>query len=260
VTSYQAENLQKTEKAFMWLRLGVALLLMTFAQTFDVVSIKPTPPGRPGISIETTPGRFQAKGATLSFLLQYGFGLQAFEIVGGPIWSESDRFEIEGKFEGEDTPTRMIPMLRAVLVDRFKLKFHRETRQLPIYQLRIAKNGPKLRETDAANKGKEPRFRPSAGRLAATNQTVPALATILTRTLRRRVLDRTGLKGHYDFVLQWTPDENETPPLRPGTTASDPNGPSIFTALQEQLGLRLESARGPVEVLVIDQVEKPSTN
>jgi uncharacterized protein (TIGR03435 family) len=151
-------------------------------------------------------------------------------------------------------------MLREVLADRFKLKFHRETRQLPVYELTVAKNGPKLREPDAARKGTEPRFAPSAGRLVASNQTMPALATVLTRTLRRRVVDLTGLEGHYDFVLQWAPDENEAAPLRPSSTAPDPNGPSIFTAIQEQIGLRLESSRAPVEVLVIDRVEKPSTN
>ena len=244
----------------MWLRVAGALLLMAFAQTFDVVSIKPTPPGKLSIAIETAPGRFLAKGATVNFLLQYGYGLQAFEIVGGPSWTESDRFEIEGKFDGEDSPTRMIPMLREVLADRFKLKFHRETRQLPVYELVVAKSGAKLQAPGLKTMGREPRFAPSAGRLVASNQTMPALATALTRTLRRRVLDKTSLKDHYDFVLQWTPDDNQTPPLRPSATASDPNGPSIFTAIQEQLGLRLESSRGPVEVLVIDHVEQPSTN
>lgn len=244
----------------MWIRCALALLVAALAQSFDVVSIKPTPPSVRSIAIETTPGRFLAKGATLSFLIQYGYGLQAFEITGGPSWIESDRFEIEGKFDGEDTPTRMIPMLRGVLADRFKLKFHRESRQLPVYELVVAKSGPKLQAPGPKTMGREPKFAPSAGRLVASNQTMPALATVLTRTLSRRVLDKTGLKDHYDFVLQWTPDENQTPPLRPSATATDPNGPSIFTALQEQLGLRLESSRGPVEVLVIDHVEKPSTN
>jgi uncharacterized protein (TIGR03435 family) len=244
----------------MWLRCALALIITALAQSFDVVSIKPTPPGKPSIAIGTKPGRFMANGATVSFLLQYAYGLQAFEIAGGPSWTESDRFEIEGKFDGEDAPNRTIPMLREVLADRFKLKFHRETRQLPVYELTVAKNGPKLREPDAARKGIEPRFAPSAGRLVASNQTMAVLATVLPRTLRRRVLDRTGLKGHYDFVLQWTPDENETAPLRPSSTLPDPNGPSIFSAIQEQLGLRLESSRGPVEVLVIEDVEKPSIN
>ena len=240
--------------------LRCCLLALVLSQSFDVVSIKPTPPGRPSIAIETTPGRFLAKGATLSFLLQYGYSLQEFEIMDGPSWIQSDRFEIEGKFDGDDTPTRMIPMLREVLADQFKLKFHRETRQLPVYELIVAKNGTKLRDAGPETKDKEPRFGPSAGRLVASNQTIPALATVLTRALRRRVLDRTGLKGHYDFVLQWTPDENQTPPLRPSSTPPDPNGPTIFTALQEQLGLQLRSARGPVEVLVIDHTEKPSIN
>ena len=243
----------------MWLRFALALLVGALAQSFDVVSIKPTPPGVRSIAIGTKPGRFLAKGATLSFLLQYGYNLQEFEIMGGPSWIQSDRFDIEGKFDGEDIPARMIPMLREVLADRFKLKFHRETSDLPIYELIVAKNGSKLRAAGPETKDKEPRFGPSEGRLVASNQTMPALATVLTRSLRRRVLDRTNLKEHFDFVLQWTPDENQTPPLRPGGPP-DPNGPSIFTALQEQLGLELKSARGPVEVLVIDHVEKPSTN
>jgi uncharacterized protein (TIGR03435 family) len=244
----------------MWLPCALALIIAALAHSFDVVSIKPTPPTVRSIAIETTPGRFLAKGATLSFLLQYSYGVQEFEIMDGPSWIQSDRFEIEGKFEGEDTPARMTAMLRDVLADRFKLKFHRETKQLPVYELIVGKNGPKLSDAGPATKGKEPRFAPAAGRLVGSNQTMPALAGVLTRGLRRRVLDRTGLKGHYDFVLQWTPDENQTPPIRPSPTPPDPNGPSIFTAIQEQLGLQLKSARGPVEVLVIDYAEKPSIN
>src|SRR5262245_22713363 len=123
----------------MWLRCALALLAAALAQSFEVVSIKPTPPGVRSIAIETRPGRFLAKGATVSFLLQYGYNLQEFEIMGGPSWIQSDRFEIEGKFDGDDRPARMIPMLREVLADRFKLKFHRETRELPIYELIVAK-------------------------------------------------------------------------------------------------------------------------
>jgi uncharacterized protein DUF3738 len=205
----------------MWLPCALALIIAAMAHSFDVVSIKPTPPTVRSIAIETTPGRFLAKGATLSFLLQYSYGVQEFEIMDGPSWIQSDRFEIEGKFEGEDTPARMTAMLRDVLTDRFKLKFHRETKQLPVYELIVGKNGPKLSDAGPATKGKEPRFAPADGRLVGSNQ---------------------------------------TPPIRPSPTPPDPNGPSIFTAIQEQLGLQLKSARGPVEVLVIDYAEKPSIN
>ena len=158
--------------------------------------------------------------------------MQAYEIFAGPSWIESERFEIDGRFEGDDVPSRMVPMLRQVLLDRFKLKFHREMRQVPIYALKAARGGAKLKAAPAVKDATAPavKMRPAPGRLIAENQTMSGLSDFLTRSLGRRVLNQTALPGVYDFVLQWTPDEYQKPPLRPDAPPADPNGPSIFTA------------------------------
>jgi uncharacterized protein (TIGR03435 family) len=183
-----------------------------------------------------------------------------YEIVGGPGWTESDTFQIEARFEGDDVPARMVPMLRQVLADRFQLRVHREMRQMAVFALKVSKGGPKLKPSPPANDpaSAEPRMRIFPGRLIASKQTTSSFAGFLTRSLGRRVLDQTMLTGTYDFTLQWTPDELQRAPLRPDGPAPDPNGPSIFTALQEQLGLELESGRGPVEVLVVDDASRPT--
>jgi uncharacterized protein (TIGR03435 family) len=153
------------------------------------------------------------------------------------------------------------------LAERFKLEVHRETRELPEYVLEVGKNGPKLtRRDDASNLPNNARtgIQRSCGQMIGTNTTMANLSLYLARQLDRPVLDRTGLTGKYDFKFEWTPDTGPCATSSDGTTptvlVSSSNAPSLFTALQEELGLKLESIKGPVDSLVIDRAERPSEN
>jgi uncharacterized protein (TIGR03435 family) len=223
-----------------------------------------------------------------------GQPLPAFRIIGGPAWMNSDRFDIVAKAEGDIQPGSNSPlplMLRALLADRFKLVVHNESRELPIYALMKARSdgklGPQLRPTTvdcaalAAARGRDggpppdgpgvgPAGRPTCGmtvgpgNLAAGSQTMAQFAALLSGRVQRIVVDRTGLTGNFDLDLTWTPDQipqgppGLPPPGAPPLPSIDPNGPSIFTAVQEQLGLKLESAKGAVDVVVIDRAEHPT--
>jgi uncharacterized protein (TIGR03435 family) len=159
-------------------------------------------------------------------------------------------------------------MFQSILADRFKLVVHHETRELPIYVLSVAKGGPKFKEStpdDPAATGPRRRgMMMQRGKITATDAQVSMLVTILSRQLGRTIVDKTGLTGNYDFTLEFTPDEGASAP--PGSGGAPPPpppdsaAPSIFTALPEQLGLKLESTKGPVDVIVIDHIEKPAEN
>ncbi len=233
---------------------------------FDVASVKRNISGdisrgmRPGV------GRLSISNMTLRDLLMVAYQVRDFQISGGPSWIDSEHYDIEAKTDGNTAPRQMAePMLQALLEDRFKLKVHRETKELPIYVLTAAKNGLKIqpaKEGSCVNpepgKPAAPGQRQSAfcgfhvigrGRYDATHTGVPALATDLSSVLSRTVVDKTALTEAFDVHLRFAPED-----------APDSTSPSIFTAVQEQLGLRLESGKGPVEVIVIDQVERPSEN
>jgi bla regulator protein blaR1 len=267
-------------------------------ERFDVATIRPnTGPavGGPvggGIGFGG-PGRFAAENITLQQLLTYAYELQAYEIFGGPGWATSDRFDIAATMEpspagSSDQGPRRRRLLRALLAERFTLVVHEERREMPVYSLVMARPdrtlGERLRpfEGECGDSSKlgpppdatfgmptsDPRKGPQwcmafsgVGRLSAQGTALSDLATILARfpAVRRRVIDRTGLTGRFDFDLEWTPLVTPTgvaPPDRP----SSETGPTIFTALQEQLGLKLESAKEAVPVLVIDSVNQPSPN
>jgi len=198
--------------------------------------------------------------------LATAYQVRDFQISGVPGWIDSERYDIEAKADGKTGPKQMAePMLQALLQERFKLKVHRETKELPIYVLTVAKSGLKIQPakegscvTPEPGKPAAPGQRQSAfcgfhvigrGRYDATYTTAPALATDLSVLLRRTVVDETALTEAFDVHLRFAPED-----------APDSNSPSIFTTVQEQLGLKFESGKGPVEVLVIDQVEKPSEN
>ena len=238
-------------------RIGLtAVLLLTQQLAFDVASIKPANSGRPGMSIQTDPGRFKAINANVSFLIQYAYNIRDFQLTGGPAWMDSDTFDIDAT--GENADYRQFPlMMRTLLENRFQLKFHQETRPLPIYDLVVARDGPKFKHAPETATGSTRR---SSGQITISKGTVAALASALSNILGRKVIDKTGLTGDYDMTLKWTPDEYQPPPLKPNAPPPDPNNPSIFTAIQEQLGLKLESSKGPVEVIVVDSVQKPTEN
>lgn len=230
---------------------------------FEVASIKPADPNVNGFRIQTAPGgRFMASGVTAKFLIQQAYGVRDFQVVGGPGWMDTARFEISAKAEDgtENDRDGNSLRLRALLADRFQLRFTRETREMPIYHLVVAKSGPKM--TVSATGAEARSMSMGRGRLNVKGAGTAMLAVQLSQTLGRTVLDQTGLAANfYDFKLEWSP---EGQPLGPKDgDAPPPNestGPTLFTALQEQLGLKLESAKGPVEVLVIERIEKPTEN
>lgn len=262
--------------------------------TFEVASVRPNTSGDNKMSSKTLPGgRFEAINIPPRLLIMNSYGLQPQQLVGAPDWISSERFDIVAKAEGElgppvlrDGPSRLQLMVRALLEERFKLTVHREPREIPIYALVRARAdgrlGPELKPsaTDcealraARRKGGPPSEPPKpgerpqcgarvlAGELIAGGQPLLELVSLLSGTVGRSVVDRTGLKGTYDIYLKWTPDlvrqraAGET--VRINGVDFDPSGPSIFTALQEQLGLKLESERGTVDALVIDHIERPA--
>jgi uncharacterized protein (TIGR03435 family) len=241
--------------------LSVAIAALTLAQTpgsekraeFEVASIKPTAT-EGSFTIDFPPGgRFSTRNVTVHNLLRNAYGLEDYQISGGPGWINSAGFDIEAKAAagaGDLPREQVLQMIQALLTDRFHLAVHRETRQLPIYALVVGKTGSKLQ---AADSSATPAGTLKMGQLITQKMSMTTLANLLTFDLERPVRDETGLQGDFAFTLEWTRGLGES-------DAGAPSRPSLFTAVQEQLGLKLESAKGPVEVLVIDRVEKPSEN
>jgi uncharacterized protein (TIGR03435 family) len=206
-------------------------------------------------------------------LIQYdAYAVPGPQILGGPNWIASDRFDIEDKVDdavvaemaklGRDQRNQTERQLvQQLLADRFKLAVHFETKELPVYALVVAKGGPKLTASKEPDKGTSTSS--NNGRLTAKGMTMENLAQRLTQNLARElgrvVIDKTGIEGKYDLDLTWSPENNSAAMANASNEASSA-GPSILTALQEQLGLKLESTRAKVEALVIDHIEQPSEN
>jgi uncharacterized protein (TIGR03435 family) len=233
---------------------------------FEVATIKPSAPDRPGKAFTMRGREVLTINTTLADLLTFAYEIHARQIVGGPSWMESDKYDITGHPQAEGVPNtgQLRGMMRTLLQDRFKLAIHREKRDLPAYVLVVASNPPKLTRNDTNPNGLPGLFFKGLGTLPAVNATMADFAGVMqTAVLDRPVVDRTGLQGRFDFTLRWTPDESQfrsmgvnVPP--PPTDANAP--PGLFTAIQEQLGLKFESTNAPVEVIVIDGVERPSEN
>jgi bla regulator protein blaR1 len=256
--------------------------------SFEVASVKPNQGDGPTESGVQPGGRVSMINVPLRMLIRSAYQVQDEQIVEAPNWITSEHFDVVAKAPGDvspPTPGNPGPvqlMMRTLLAERFRLAVHRETRESPAFALVLArrdgKPGPRLQRstTDcaamAATRGRNggpptpgaserPQcgIRAAGGQMLAGGQPLSQLTTILSQIVQRVVIDRSGLTGNFDFDLRWSPDR--TPQNPPGTTSvptSDPNAPSIFTALQEQLGLKLESVKNAVEVLVIDHVERPS--
>jgi len=235
---------------------------------FEVATIKPTSPDAKAGRYITMQGtnRFVAKNYTLKLLIAAANNLSPKVISGGPAWVDSDHFDIVALTPGDTRPSQQeqMAMLRNLLSERFKLSFHREEREFAIYELEVAKGGPKLKESTAA--ASDPPqlistvYPPARIHLPAKNVTMSDFTALLQRALLDRpVLDRTGLTGRYDFDLDWAPDETQfggEVPVAP----SDAQAPPFFTAIEQQLGLRLEATRGMVQALVIDNAEPQAAN
>lgn len=255
---------------------------------FEAASIKPTKSrGASFVTGFTTDG-YRAAYETLLTMIVQAYGVSPYQISGGPSWLTTDFYDVEAKMDPSvaDALKTLGPdqlklarqhMLQALLADRFGLKVRNEIKDGPVYFLVIGKNGSKMQDAkpDAALQLTGPDgggitgvIRKGLGsgggtKAIATSVNIPYLTRYFSQLLRRPVLDKTGLTGIYDFTLDFVPDAGASPvssPTDDNTLPPDPGGTSIFTAIQQQLGLKLEPGRGPVETLVIDHVERPSGN
>lgn len=242
---------------------------------FEVATVRPNNSGESNSSIRIQPGgRLTATNQTLRNLIRNAFNVQPYQMVGGPDWIESDRYDIVAKVADTDLDAKgnvpgpqFMLRLQSLLEDRFKMVTRWDTRELPVYALVVAtpgKLGPKLKphagNCDRAREGGPPppgsppmncgtrtNMTPTAGKVSGSGITMQTFARNLAGGTGRNVVDKTGLTGSYDLELEFTPDQSP-----------DTSGPSLFTAMQEQLGLKLDAQRAPVEVLVIDRLEKPT--
>jgi len=269
--------------------------------SFEVASIKPDHSGASFIRIGgPDTSRWTATNISTRMLITFAYNMRDFQVSGGPSWINSDKLDIDAKVEDslaremqklsrEQQQDQMRLMMQSLLADRFKLSVSHDTKQLPVYSLVVAKGGPKLKEVPppaaqvspgpppavpppgGANPPPVPpgMFRMMIGRggvstLTASASPISNLVMMLSQQLGRQLVDQTGLKGTYDFTLQWTSDiglGGGPLPVAPDSAGTnDTGGTSIFTALQDQLGLRLKSTKGPVDTIVIEHIEEPSEN
>jgi uncharacterized protein (TIGR03435 family) len=249
---------------------GVSLtLVMAFAQkplAFDAASVNPNTSSTGGFSMGTSHGRLTATNVPVRALILKGFHAKDFQVTGGPGRLETERYDVVAKTGNTNiSDNDLWLLLQPLLEDRFKLRFHRETKQLPVYSLTVAKGGPKMKAHEGDDEPKTS-GRTSGGKtgLTVTRMSMARLADVLGDHTDRIVADNSGLKGVYDFKLDWAQEDSHEPAgllvlssLQEGLRLS---GPSIFTAVQEQLGLKLESSKGPVEIIVIDSAEKAIEN
>jgi uncharacterized protein (TIGR03435 family) len=228
----------------------------TVAWRFEVASVKPSK-ADPGSSsgIKTGRGRLDARNVTLKRCIMGAYGVGPHQIFGGPDWLESDRFEILAKAEQPiDDDAALMAMLQDLLAERFKLALHRETRTIRAFVLEVAKNGHKLERAEAGEATTNTSTSNTGVIVDARKTSMDAFAKILARKIELPVVNHTSLEGGFNVKLQWTPEG-----ARPGDGVAA-EGASIFTAIQEQLGLRLRLQKTPVEVVVIDHAERPSEN
>lgn len=249
----------------MYRILGVLIFATCLAAqpAFEVASVKPADPAHRGMNLDKLPGgRFQATNVSLRMLVKDAYGMRDFQIEGAPDWFDSLRWDVSAKSEKAASDEELTAMLRTLLAERFALKLRQDEKDVPVYVLTVAKNGPTMKKSEGTESQIGLRIR-GMGHVTGSKATIEQLAETLSDVrlngralLDRPVLDRTGLAGTYDFTLEWSPD---FAPSGDGAPAM-PAGPSIFTAVEEQLGLKLETQKAPVKIYVIEHVEKASQN
>jgi uncharacterized protein (TIGR03435 family) len=231
--------------------VGAAFAQSVDAPRFEVAVIKLSNAGTNASSgIGTGRGRVNAHNVTLKRCIMGAYGIGPHQIAGGPDWLDSERFDITGKAEKPTNDDDLfMAMLQSLLAERFKLAFHHETRTIPAYVLEVGKNGPKLEKAGDGESVTNTNGSNLGVAMDARFTGMKRFAEVLAREIDLPVVDQTGLAGVFNFKLQWTRD-----------TAKMPDRPTIYTAVQEQLGLRLRSQKMPLEILVIDRAERPSEN
>jgi uncharacterized protein (TIGR03435 family) len=233
---------------------------------FEVATIKPSKPDQQGKGFLVRGRTFSTINTNLSDLITFAYGLHARQIVGGPAWLETEKYDIAAEPDqpGQPNDKQLKLMVKKLLTERFKLTFHHDKKELSVYALTVGKTGAKLTKSEGDPNGLPGLFFRALGVLGVTNATMGDFTGVMqTAVLDRPVVDQTGLIGRFNFTLSWTPDESQfggmgikVPP--PSDKPDAP--PGLFTAIQEQLGLKLDPTKAPVDVLVIDHVEKPSDN
>jgi uncharacterized protein (TIGR03435 family) len=238
---------------YAW-RCSFLLQLAAFGalcQSFETASIKPADPAANGSSMGGTPGMMKMENVSLKDWIEVAFGLKDFSLV-GPAWLESARFNVMAKGPVASTREQISAMLQNLLVERFKLAYHRESKVMPAYALVVDKKGAKLKPSSEGQMGTNT----SMGRIAridAKHVTMADFADSLSQQLDRPVKDLTGITGTYDVKLEWAPDSS-------AAERENPNAVSIFAALQDQAGLRLEARKLPIDILVVDSIERQPTD
>lgn len=231
---------------------------------YEVATIKPSQPDEQR-AVQVVGARLVTRATSLVDLMMFAYGVHPSQIANGPEWMKAEKFDvvIQPNLPGRPSTAQMRSIVQQVLRDRFKLEFHHAQRELPVYRLVAVKGGPKLAATtkdEQVSNTAAVGFAP--GRLMVSNATMGEFASLMQRYVRleRPIVDHTGIAGKYDFKLDWTPDFSQLDGTKPQPMKGDANAPSLYTAIQEQLGLKLEAAKEPAEVFVIDHVETPSEN
>lgn len=233
----------------------------------EVATIKPGNPATPGKAFTMKGRDVITINTTLNDLITEAYGIHVRQIAGGQMWMDSDKYDltIEADVPGAPSFAQSKVMIQKLLADRFALKFHYEKKELPAYVLEMGKGEPKLTKSEASDSGHPSLFFSGLGTLPARNSTMEEFAGVMQgAVLDRPVVDHTGIQGRWNFTLKWTPDESQFLALRPPGTPlpppKDDGPPDLFTAIQQQLGLKLTAEKTEVDVMVIDHVEKPSPN
>jgi uncharacterized protein (TIGR03435 family) len=234
--------------------------------SFEVATVKPSKPDTPGKMFGVRGRQFKTVNTTLDDLISFAYGVHAKQVVGAPAWAATDKFDINAEPDGEGAPSdkQWKVMVQKLLADRFQFGFHRDKKELSVYVLSVAKSGSKMTKSQGDPNGLPALFFHNLGDLHVANATMADFAGLMqAAVLDRPVVNQTELAGRYDFTLKWTPDDSQFGGMGakiPPPTDSADAPPNLYTAIQEQIGLKLDATRAPAEVLVIDKVEKPSAN
>ncbi len=234
---------------------------------FEVATLKPSKPEEQGKAFLVRGNRFRTINTTLSEMMSFAYGIHAKQVVGAPAWFDTEKFDLDAKPEGEGAPNdaQWKGMVQKLLVERLQLKFHHDKKELSVYVLAVAKSGPKLTKSEGDPNGLPGLFfRGRPGDLVVHNATMADFTGLLQNAvLDRPVLDKTEIPARWDFTLNWTPDDSQfggmaakIPPPTDGAAVP----PGLYTAIQEQIGLKLDATKAPAEVFVVDHIEKPSEN
>ncbi len=224
------------------------------AQSFEVSTVKPTPPGTREFRLSAKHGTLTGRNITVQQYIGFAYDLNAAQIEGGPDWLRREPFDIVAKGAPGTSDEQVRTMLQGLLAERFGLQVRHEKKEMPVFVLTVAKGGPKLHKSEHP----DGRFRMGRGHVQGEGVSLEDFAAALAGRVGRQILDETHLAGAFDIELNWTP-EAAAGSMNPDEAAPDPNGASLFAAIREQLGLRLEGRKAPVDILVVDHVERTPT-